>query len=171
MAPFCRLTAAAAAGAVALNALCLLQPMPVRSAWGWSSQPLLENAGFRCAPGTGFGCGTAPCPEKSLKCTVVPKWGMKCDHARVQLMCVNNYAPHTEFTPDSKSGPTGCTNRFGMAKLQWQPAISCRPAHVRLVQQNASEGHSISQHGALAEAKAHDTVHLMQQKVEARVEL
>jgi len=173
MAPPSRSTtgAAAAAGTVALNILCVLQPTPARSAWGWYAQPLLTNAGFTCAKGTGLGCGTAPRAKVSLNCTVVPNWGMKCDQTEVQMMCVNTFAPGVVFSPDSVFGPSGCGNLLGLAQLKWAPTISCGWAAWGLAQQNASEGHNISLHGALVEDEAHGTVHFMQEKAEAKGEL
>mmetsp|Transcript_3934 Transcript_3934/g.9853 ORF Transcript_3934/g.9853 Transcript_3934/m.9853 type:complete len:114 (-) Transcript_3934:387-728(-) len=106
----------------------------------------------------------APCAEGSLKCTVVPNFGMKCTQTDVQMMCINNFAPEVVFSPDSAFGPSGCGNNFGFAKLQWAPTISCVWAAWGLAQQNASEGHNISLHGALAEDEAHDPVHFMQEK-------
>ena len=116
---------AAAAGAVAFQAIAGLFASPARAAWGWHlSVP--AGLGFSCSEGTSIGCD-GPCPDENFTCTVVPDTGFTCDVSSTNVVC-SIPAESSSFVPDS-ANPM-CINvesfpTYNNATLSWSPVPSC----------------------------------------------
>ena len=78
---------AAAAGAMAFQAMGGLFASPARAAWGWFME-VPTGLGFTCSEGTSLGCASpAGCEDSNFTCTVVPDAGMSCDVTSTNVVC------------------------------------------------------------------------------------
>ena len=93
---------AAAAGAMAFQAMGGLFASPARAAWGWFME-VPTGLGFTCSEGTSLGCASpAGCEDSNFTCTVVPDAGMSCDVTSTNVVC-SIAGGAQNFVPDSAS--------------------------------------------------------------------
>ena len=116
---------AAAAGAIAFQALGGLFASPARAAWGWFMD-VPTGLGFTCSEGTSLGCASpAGCEDSNFTCTVVPDAGMSCDchfHERRLL--------HSRRCPELRAGlgqSDVCPGQHKRPLQQRQPVLEHGP--------------------------------------------
>ncbi|OLP83229.1 Pentatricopeptide repeat-containing protein, chloroplastic [Symbiodinium microadriaticum] len=100
---------AAAAGAIAFQALGGLFASPARAAWGW----------FMDVP-TG-------CEDSNFTCTVVPDAGMSCDVTSTNVVC-SIQGGAQNFVPDSASpmcAQVNTSDHYNNASLSWSTVPTC----------------------------------------------
>mmetsp|Transcript_28742 Transcript_28742/g.35216 ORF Transcript_28742/g.35216 Transcript_28742/m.35216 type:complete len:151 (-) Transcript_28742:260-712(-) len=118
---------AAAAGAVAFQAIAGLFASPARAAWGWQLT-VPDDAGYTCSEGTTIGCASFQgCTAANFTCTVVPDTGLTCDVTSTDVVCslpdgAQNFVP--------VSSDPMCVNveshaNYNNATLSWNPVPTC----------------------------------------------
>ena len=119
--------AAAAAGAIAFQALGGLFASPARAAWGWFMD-VPTGLGFTCSEGTSLGCASpAGCEDSNFTCTVVPDAGMSCDVTSTNVVC-SIQGGAQNFVPDSASpmcAQVNTSDHYNNASLSWSTVPTC----------------------------------------------
>ena len=118
---------AAAAGAMAFQAMGGLFASPARAAWGWFTE-VPTGLGFTCSEGTSLGCASpAGCEDSNFTCTVVPDAGMSCDVTSTNVVC-SIAGGAQNFVPDSASPMCAQVNtsaHYNNASLSWSTVPTC----------------------------------------------
>ncbi|OLP83232.1 hypothetical protein AK812_SmicGene36024 [Symbiodinium microadriaticum] len=118
---------AAAAGAMAFQALGGLFASPARAAWGWFMD-VPTGLGFTCSEGTSLGCASpAGCEDSNFTCTVVPDAGMSCDVTSTNVVC-SIQGGAQNFVPDSASpmcAQVNTSDHYNNASLSWSTVPTC----------------------------------------------
>ena len=118
---------AAAAGAMAFQAMGGLFASPARAAWGWFME-VPTGLGFTCSEGTSLGCASpAGCEDSNFTCTVVPDAGMSCDVTSTNVVC-SIAGGAQNFVPDSASPMCAQVNtsaHYNNASLSWSTVPTC----------------------------------------------
>ena len=118
---------AAAAGAMAFQAMGGLFASPARAAWGWFME-VPTGLGFTCSEGTSLGCASpAGCEDSNFTCTVTPDAGMSCDVTSTNVVC-SIAGGAQNFVPDSASPMCAQVNtsaHYNNASLSWSTVPTC----------------------------------------------
>ena len=118
---------AAAAGAMAFQAMGGLFASPARAAWGWFME-VPTGLGFTCSEGTSLGCASpAGCEDSNFTCTVVPDAGMSCDVTSTNVVC-SIAGGAQNFVPDSASpmcAQVNTSTHYNNASLSWSTVPTC----------------------------------------------
>ena len=119
---------AAAAGAMAFQALGGLFASPARAAWGWFMD-VPTGLGFTCSEGTSLGCASpAGCEDSNFTCTVVPDAGMSCDVTSTFVVCSIKGTAAQNFVPDSANpmcAQDNTSSHYNNASLSWSTVPTC----------------------------------------------